>query len=124
MSSVRANKQRILLESKLRHLEEFIKGLEAYRGSYIQWDQRLRDAVRVDRAGFQSASDHLRHVYKLFSGVPPPTQLPHLSSILFEELNSLPLPIKVLTGKLASSSHFQRSVNLREPRNWQLSRPR
>ncbi len=82
MSSVGDNKQRILLESKLRHLEEYIKGLEAFCDGYLMFDRMMREAVRVDHTGFQSATEYLHYVCRSVQGIPRPPAAPDLPSVL------------------------------------------
>ena len=70
------------LERKLAHLEEYIKGSEAFWDGHLGYDRMMRDACRVERAGFPSAVEHLRYVIHLIRNLPLPAPAPDLPSFL------------------------------------------
>src|SRR5208282_6078049 len=106
MTSVSDNKERILLESKLRQLEEFIKELMVCRIRFIQHDQMLREAVRTERAAGQSANEHLLHVMELCSQVPRPIRPPTLPLFLLEPGGATSPAAKASSEKRAAAKPF------------------
>jgi hypothetical protein len=82
MSSVSKRKQQILLRSELRHLEEYIKGLEAFRDGHLMFDRMMREAVRADRANFESPTQYLLYICHLLRSIPQPADAPDLPSLL------------------------------------------
>jgi len=78
----KSNRAQPALERKLTHLEEYIKGIEAFWDSHIGYDRMLRDACRVDCAGFPSSVERLRHVIHLIRNIPLPAPAPDLPSFL------------------------------------------